>query len=90
MPTYFVSLIEIYKQGFEILDTLPEEDLLNFYKIRESEINYIMEVQFILAYLGHVSKLDSDEMTWFELTSWFSLLKKQKELENQKSQEQIK
>jgi hypothetical protein len=85
-----VSLIEIYKQGFEILDTLPEEDLLNFYKIRESEINYIMEVQFILAYLGHVSKLDSDEMTWFELTSWFSLLKKQKELENQKSQEQIK
>jgi hypothetical protein len=80
-----VSLITIYKEGFEKLDELDEETLGAFYKMREAEISYIMEVQFILSYLGNISKTDSDNMTWFELNNWFSLLKKQKELENERT-----
>lgn len=82
MLTYFVSLIYLYEKGFEQIDNLPEETLEAFYKLRESEVSYIMEVQFMLSYLGNISKTDSDNMTWFELNNWFKLLKKQKEIEN--------
>lgn len=44
-----------------------------------------MSVQFTLAYMGHISKEDSDNMTPFELTNWYNMLKKQKELEDEKS-----
>jgi len=48
-----------------------------------------MEMQFVLSYLGHVSKSDSDEMTWFEIHNWFKLLKKQKEAEAKRQEEQM-
>jgi hypothetical protein len=41
----------------------------------------------VLAYLGNVSKKDSDEMTPYELKSWYSLLKKRKALEDEKANE---
>jgi len=85
-----VSLITLYKEGFEKLDDLPEEIQQEFYKVRESEISHMLELQFILSYLGNISKADSDEMTWFELNNWFKLLKKQKDIENQRALEQIK
>ena len=81
MPISFVSLIYLYSMGFEKLDSLPEEDLKGFYKLRENEIESMLELQFILSYLGNISKADSDEMTPFELTNWYRLLKKQKEIE---------
>lgn len=90
MPICFVSLITLYKEGFEKLDDLPEEIQQEFYKVRESEISHMLELQFILSYLGNISKADSDEMTWFELNNWFKLLKKQKDIENQRALEQIK
>lgn len=90
MPICFVSLITLYKEGFEKIDDLPEEIQQEFYKVRESEISYMLELQFILSYLGNISKADSDEMTWFELNNWFRLLKKQKDIENQRALEQIK
>lgn len=90
MPICFVSLITLYKEGFEKLDELPDEIQQEFYKVRESEISHMLELQFILSYLGNISKADSDEMTWFELNNWFKLLKKQKDIENQRALEQIK
>lgn len=90
MPICFVSLITLYKEGFEKIDELPEEIQQEFYKVRESEISHMLELQFILSYLGNISKADSDEMTWFELNNWFKLLKKQKDIENQRALEQIK
>lgn len=90
MPICFVSLITLYKEGFEKIDDLPEEIQQEFYKVRESEISHMLELQFILSYLGNISKADSDEMTWFELNNWFKLLKKQKDIENQRALEQIK
>lgn len=56
-----------------------------FMRLRERKIEEIMSDQFILAYLGNISKKDSDEMTPFELKNWFELLKKQKELEADRS-----
>lgn len=90
MPICFVSLITLYKEGFEKIDDLPDEIQQEFYKVRESEISHMLELQFILSYLGNISKADSDEMTWFELNNWFKLLKKQKDIENQRALEQIK
>ena len=80
----------LYKEGFEKIDDLPDEIQQEFYKVRESEISHMLELQFILSYLGNISKADSDEMTWFELNNWFKLLKKQKDIENQRALEQIK
>lgn len=77
----------MYKEGLENIEDLPEETLEIFYKNRENEIANIMEMQFVLSYLGHVSKTDSDEMTPFELQNWFKLLKKQKELEAKRAAE---
>lgn len=54
-------------------------------RLREHKIEEIMSDQFMLAYLGNISKKDSDEMTPFELRNWFELLKKQKELEANRS-----
>lgn len=79
-----MSLIYLHKVGFEKLDELPEETIKNFYAIRENEIERIMETQFVLSYLGNISKKDSDEMTPFELNNWLNLLKKRKEAENKK------
>lgn len=56
-----------------------------FMRLREHKIEEIMSDQFMLAYLGNISKKDSDEMTPFELRNWFELLKKQKELEANRS-----
>ena len=56
-------------------------------EIREDEINNIMELQFVLSYLGNISKFDSDEMTPFELRSWYNILKKQKAREEEKINE---
>lgn len=86
-----MSLIEIYKKGsLQDIDELPEETLESLYTARENEISNMMEMQFVLAYMGHVSKEDSDEMTWFEINNWFKLLKKQKEIEAKRQEEQIK
>jgi hypothetical protein len=82
-----VSLIKIYELGFDKIDELDEEVQEAFYKVRENEINYMMEIQFILSYLGNISKQDSDEMTIFELHNWFNLLKKQKAIEAEKAKE---
>lgn len=91
MPICFVSLIEIYKRGsLEDIEELPEETLQSLYKSRENEISNMMEMQFVLAYLGHVSKNDSDEMTWFEINNWFKLIKQQKEIEAKRQEEQMK
>jgi hypothetical protein len=49
--------------------------------MRENEIMRIMELQFVLSYLGHISKEDSDNMTLFELKQWYEMLKKQRKLE---------
>lgn len=54
-------------------------------KLRMNEINNITEMQFLLSYMGNISKKDSDDMTVFELHKWLDLLKKQKELENKDS-----
>lgn len=80
-PICFVSLTQLYKDGLDQIENLPEDTLKVFYQNRENEIANIMETQFILSYLGNISKMDSDEMTPFELQNWFNLLKKQKELE---------
>lgn len=89
MPICFVSLIDIYlNHGFDSLDELSEEVLDSLYEAREIEISNIMEMQFVLSYMGHISKADSDEMTWFELNNWFKLLRKQKELESKRNIEQ--
>ena len=89
MPICFVSLIDIYlKHGFSSLDELSEEVLDSLYEAREIEISNIIEMQFVLSYMGNISKLDSDEMTWFELNNWFKLLRKQKELESKRNAEQ--
>lgn len=85
MPTYFVTLIELYRVGFDKLDDLPSEEFDMFMKLREGEIEEIMSLQFMLAYLGNISKADSDNMTPFELRNWFNLLKKQKELEAERN-----
>lgn len=86
-----MSLIEIYKKGsLEDIDDLPEETLESLYVARENEISNMMEMQFVLSYMGHVSKQDSDEMTWFEINNWFKLLKKQKEIEAKRQEEQMK
>lgn len=82
MPTCFVSLTYLYSVGFDRLDELPKETLNRFYEIRENEVERMMEIQFILSYLGNISKKDSDDMTPFELDNWVRLLKKQKDLEN--------
>lgn len=83
-----MSLIWIYLNGgFERIEEFSEEELEIFYKAREIEISNIMEMQFVLSYLGHISKTDSDDMTWFELQNWFKLLKKQKELEAKREAE---
>ena len=85
-----MSLIEIYKKGsLEDIDDLPEETLESLYVARENEISNMMEMQFVLAYMGHVAKQDSDEMTWFEINNWFKLLKKQKEIEAKRQEEQM-
>lgn len=86
-PICFVSLIQLYKEGLEKLDQLSEDTLKIFYSNRETEIANIMEMQFVLSYLGNISKTDSDEMTPFELQNWFNLLKKQKELEAKRAAE---
>jgi hypothetical protein len=56
MPICFVSLITLYKEGFEKIDDLPEEIQQEFYKVRESEISHMLELQFYLIYLGNISK----------------------------------
>lgn len=83
-----MSLIEIYlKHGFNSLDELPDKVIESLYEAREIQISNIMEMQFVLSYMGHISKTDSDEMTWFELNNWFKLLKKQKEVELKSKEE---
>lgn len=86
-PICFVSIIYLYVVGFDKLDKLHEEDMKAFMKLREVEIQNTMEIQFILSYLGNISKQDSDEMTPFELKSWFNLIKKQKAIEAEKANE---
>lgn len=90
MPTCFVSMIALYSIGFEKLNDLSEETILSIEKAREIEITNILELQFILSYLGNISKEDSDNMTPFELNNWYKLLKKQKELEASKVKEAAK
>lgn len=87
MPIYFVSLIYLYKEGFDKLEELPEKVLKEFMQLREIEIQNMMEIQFVLSYLGNISKEDSDEMTPFELKSWYNLMKKQKAMEAEKANE---
>ena len=53
-----------------------------FMKLREMEIEKTMSTQFMLSYLGNISKADTDNMTPFELKNWFKLLQRQKELES--------
>jgi len=80
-------MITLYSIGFDKLDELSEETVLSIEKAREIEIANIMELQFILSYLGNISKDDSDNMTPFELNNWYKLLKKQKELESKRVNE---
>ena len=80
-PIFFVSIIYLYIVGFEKLDELPDEILNDFMELRDAEIQNIMEVQFVLSYLGNISKHDTDEMTLYELRSWYNLIKKRKAME---------
>lgn len=89
MPTYFDSLIYIYEIGFDKFDELPEEVIENIYIARESEINLMMEKQFILSYFANISKEDSDNMTPTELDRWIDLVKKRKELEAEQLNENL-
>jgi hypothetical protein len=76
-----VNLICLYETGFDKLKDFPEDFTKSLDANRMAEVSCIMEKQFLLSYMGNISKVDSDEMTPFELNNWFELLKKQKELE---------
>lgn len=81
MPTFFVSLIELYNHGFNLLDTISPELLERFYEIREIEVSDIRSRQFMLTYYTHMTKEDVDNMTPYELDQHYELLVRQKELE---------
>ena len=80
-------MIVLYQIGFDKIDELADDVVESINKTRDSEIANMMELQFILAYEGKIDKLSSDEMTPFELNNWYKLLKKQKDLENNRVQE---
>lgn len=87
MPIFFVSIIYIYEKGFDKINEFPEDFLESINAARERELYGMMELQFLLSYLGNISKADSDEMTPFELNNWYEFLKKQKELESSRLSE---
>jgi hypothetical protein len=82
-------MIVLYQIGFDRLEDFPKDVIESINKSRDDEITNMMETQFILSYLGNISKKDSDDMTPFELTNWYNFLKKQKDLENNRVQENI-
>lgn len=90
MPICFVNIITLYLEGFEILDNFDEDELQALLELRENEVLGIMELQFVLAYQANVSKEDTDNMTPFELSNWFELLKKQKQVEYDQEKENNK
>jgi hypothetical protein len=88
MPICFVSLVYLYEVGFDKLNELPKKTLNNLLELRKSKIQEMMETQFVLSYYGKISKEDTDEMTPFELKNWFEFLKKQREIEADRSSSQ--
>ena len=90
MPTSFVSLIYLYSVGFDKLEELDDEEIEALYKLRENEIENMLELQFMLSYFCNITKADSDEMTPFELKNWYRLLKKQKELEDERGKKSVR
>ena len=89
-PICFVSIIELYKYGFDTLDGLSQKLQTSFYEQREREVLDLMELQFVLSYAGNISKEDTDNMSLFELKNWFTLLKKQRQIEQNQENDRSK
>lgn len=67
--------------GFDKFDDLDSKSKEAFRTIQKQELEELVSLQFMLVYKGNLSKSEVDNMSPFELKYWFSLLKKQIELE---------
>ena len=76
-------MIHLYKIGFEAINEVPVVDSENLFKLRDDEIKDMLELQFMLSYKANISKEDSDNMTPFEITNWFNMLKERNRVEEE-------
>lgn len=81
MPTSFVSLLTIFKYGFDKLDEIDPAIVEQLFILRQNLIEDLYSNQFVLVYYTNMSLEDTERLTPFEMKSYLELLKKQKDLE---------
>lgn len=81
MPTSFVSLLTIFKYGFDKLDEIDPTIVEQLFILRQNLIEDLYSNQFVLVYYTNMSLEDAERLTPYEMKSYLELLKKQKDLE---------
>lgn len=90
MPTFFVTIIELYRKGFNTLEELDEESINNFQELRKNTVEGLLKRQFELSYHTNMTKEDTDNLIPFELDYLYNLLVEQKNAENEAIKKQTK